>query len=331
MPVNATAGLEARSRLPALDHVLPQLSVTWHLCEVWTGVGISQSCRSPSDIARNRVDQAGQTVNRQPGRYRSSGVAQTAAAARPSSSFWRATGLCHGLAPRPVAGDPGRPSVRDRRLCRCAIPCWRWRPLCALYIAVVAMSLPGATILTVSGGIVVRNPASAARGTCLGATIGATILFLIARTAFGDILARRAGPRLARLAEGFREDAFNYLLFLRLVPIFPFSLVNLAPAMFGVRLADFRGGDLHRHHSGDLHLCLCRRRPRQRDRRAGGGLQCLYGRRARRLPAGFRSQDRADIRIVRRLSRRSALIALVPVAVKRWRARRKESQLIKTR
>ena len=57
---------------------------------------------------------------------------------------------------------------------------------------------------------------------CLGATIGATIVFLIARTAFGEPLTRRAGPQLARLAEGFRKDAFNYLLFLRLVPMFPF-------------------------------------------------------------------------------------------------------------
>ena len=107
-----------------------------------------------------------------------------------------------------------------------------------LYIAVVAMSLPGGTILTISGGIVFGTLLGGG-ASCLGATIGATILFLIARTAFGEILTRRAGPRLARLAEGFREDAFNYLLFLRLVPIFPFSLVNLAPALVGVDLGAF--------------------------------------------------------------------------------------------
>ena len=63
-------------------------------------------------------------------------------------------------------------------------------------------------------------------------------MFLIARSAIGEFLTRRAGPFAARLAEGFRADAFNYLLFLRLVP-FPFWLVNLAPALFGVRLSTF--------------------------------------------------------------------------------------------
>lgn len=107
-----------------------------------------------------------------------------------------------------------------------------------LYIAVVAMSLPGGTILTISGGIIFGTMLGGG-ASVIGGTIGATILFLIARTAFGEILTRRAGPKLARLAEGFRKDAFSYLLFLRLVPIFPFSLVNLAPALFGVDLGVF--------------------------------------------------------------------------------------------
>ena len=50
---------------------------------------------------------------------------------------------------------------------------------------------------------------------------------------------RRAGPRVEKVAEGFRADAFNYLLFLRLVPFFPFWLVNLVPALVGVRLRTF--------------------------------------------------------------------------------------------
>jgi uncharacterized membrane protein YdjX (TVP38/TMEM64 family) len=107
-----------------------------------------------------------------------------------------------------------------------------------LYIAVVAMSLPGGTILTISGGIVFGTMLGGG-ASIIGATIGATILFLIARTAFGEILTRRAGPKLAKLAEGFRKDAFNYLLFLRLVPIFPFALVNLAPALVGVELGTY--------------------------------------------------------------------------------------------
>lgn len=108
----------------------------------------------------------------------------------------------------------------------------------AIYVAVVALSLPGGTILTVTGGLLF----GCVLGACaalIAATIGATIIFLIARSAVGEFLLRRAGPRLSRLATGFREHAFSYLLFLRLVPVFPFFLVNLAPALVGVRLAPF--------------------------------------------------------------------------------------------
>ena len=67
----------------------------------------------------------------------------------------------------------------------------------------------------------------------------AIVIFLIARSALGEPLAARAGPWLAKLRAGFKEDAFNYLLFLRLVPIFPFWLVNLAPALLGVGLPTY--------------------------------------------------------------------------------------------
>ena len=73
----------------------------------------------------------------------------------------------------------------------------------------------------------------------IGATVGATLIFLIARTALGEPLLRLAGPRARQLAKGFRDDAFNYLLFLRLVPVFPFFLVNLVPAFAGVHLRPF--------------------------------------------------------------------------------------------
>ena len=108
----------------------------------------------------------------------------------------------------------------------------------ALYIAVVALSLPGGAVLTITGGVlfgVVIGGAAAS----VGATIGAICIFLIARSAVGEQLARRAGPLAERLAEEFRADAFSYLLFLRLVPLFPFWLVNLVPALCGVRLATF--------------------------------------------------------------------------------------------
>ena len=108
----------------------------------------------------------------------------------------------------------------------------------ALYVTTVAVSLPGATFLTVTGGFLFGLVVGASAAV-IGATIGATIIFLVARTALGEPLLRRAGPRAAQIAKGFRDDAFSYLLFLRLVPAFPFFLVNLVSALAGVRLGPF--------------------------------------------------------------------------------------------
>ena len=73
----------------------------------------------------------------------------------------------------------------------------------------------------------------------INATVGATIIFLIAKTSLGEPMAARAGPWLGKLRAGFQENALNYLLFLRLVPLFPFWLVNLAPGLLGVRLPTY--------------------------------------------------------------------------------------------
>jgi uncharacterized membrane protein YdjX (TVP38/TMEM64 family) len=108
----------------------------------------------------------------------------------------------------------------------------------AIYITTVALSIPGALFLTISGGVLFGT---AVGGLCavISGTIGATILFLVARSACGESLIRRAGPLACKLAEGFRADAFSYLLFLRLIPAFPFFLVNIVPAIVGVRLPTF--------------------------------------------------------------------------------------------
>jgi uncharacterized membrane protein YdjX (TVP38/TMEM64 family) len=107
-----------------------------------------------------------------------------------------------------------------------------------LYIAVTALSLPCASFLTIFGGLIF-GALTATVTTLVGATAGATIIFLIAQSALGGWLVRRAGARVEKVAAGFRADAFNYLLFLRLVPFFPFWLVNLVPALAGVRLRTF--------------------------------------------------------------------------------------------
>lgn len=107
-----------------------------------------------------------------------------------------------------------------------------------VYVAVAALSIPGSAVLTITAGFLFGVLLGAA-ASVVGATIGATFVFLLARTAVGEPLLKRAGTRGIQLARGFRDHAFSYLLFLRLVPLFPFFLVNLVPAVAGVRLAPF--------------------------------------------------------------------------------------------
>ena len=113
-------------------------------------------------------------------------------------------------------------------------------PLAALIFALTyacstALSLPAGLMLTLIGGFLF----GILLGSLLvvtGATLGAVAVFLAARTAFGDVLRRRAGPLLRKLQDGLQQDALSYLLVLRLIPLFPFWLVNIAPAFFGVSL-----------------------------------------------------------------------------------------------
>ncbi|MDH3740822.1 MAG: TVP38/TMEM64 family protein [Hyphomicrobiales bacterium] len=106
------------------------------------------------------------------------------------------------------------------------------------YICVVAFSLPGGALLTILGGFLFGTLLGAS-ATVIAATIGATTVFLIARSAVGDVLVRKAGPWIKKLSDGFNDDAFSYLMFLRLVPAFPFFVVNIAPALFNVRLSTY--------------------------------------------------------------------------------------------
>ena len=103
------------------------------------------------------------------------------------------------------------------------------------YAVMVAFSLPGALILTVTAGFLFGTMIGTGL-VVVGATVGATAIFLIAKTALGDPLRARAGPSLKKMEAGFQENALSYLLILRLVPLFPFFLVNLVPAFLGVKL-----------------------------------------------------------------------------------------------
>ncbi len=107
-----------------------------------------------------------------------------------------------------------------------------------VYILTVALSFPGAALLTLLGGFLFGGLLGGAV-IVVSATLGAIVVFMVARSAFGEALQRKAGPALARILAGFKSDAASYLLFLRLVPAFPFWLVNLAAALGGVSLPVF--------------------------------------------------------------------------------------------
>jgi uncharacterized membrane protein YdjX (TVP38/TMEM64 family) len=111
----------------------------------------------------------------------------------------------------------------------------------AVYAAVVALSLPGAVWLTLAGGFLFGTVA-ATFYVVTAATVGALGIFLIARYALADFFRAKTGEAGRRMEDGFRENALSYLLFLRLVPLFPFWLVNLVPALLGVPTRTFAIG-----------------------------------------------------------------------------------------
>lgn len=106
------------------------------------------------------------------------------------------------------------------------------------YIAVVAFSVPVATVMTITGGVLF----GVWRGAVLsvvGATTGAIILFVLTRYVVRDAFRTRSGPFINRMTQGFERNAFSYLLLLRLVPLVPFSVVNLVTPTLGVSLRSF--------------------------------------------------------------------------------------------
>lgn len=107
-----------------------------------------------------------------------------------------------------------------------------------LYVAAVALSLPIATLLTLTGGFFFGKWLGTAY-VVSAATIGASIIFLVAKTSLGETLRAKAGGLYGKIEKNMKENAVGYLLFLRLVPVFPFFLVNIVPALFNVPLRVF--------------------------------------------------------------------------------------------
>ncbi len=172
-----------------------------------------------------------------------------------------------------------------------------------LYALVVAFSIPLGAVMTVSAGFLFGTIAAAGCGV-VGGTLGAVCVFLAARTAFGAVLRAKAGPALKRMEVGFRESAFSYMLFLRLIPLFPFWLVNLVPAFLGVSLRTYLAATFVGVIPGALVYASL-----------GNGLGVI-------LDAG----GEPDLGIVFRLDvllplLALAVLALLPVAYKKFRAR----------
>jgi uncharacterized membrane protein YdjX (TVP38/TMEM64 family) len=190
------------------------------------------------------------------------------------------------------------------------------------YALLVALSLPCGLIMSMAGGLLF-GWLLGGLAAMAGATLGATIVFLIARTAVGDTLNRRAGPWLAKLSEGFQRDALSYLLFLRLVPAFPFWFVNIAPAVLGVPLKTFVLGTVIGITPATFAFAS-----------AGAGLDsvimaaktahmaCVAANGAEACPFKLHVSSLITRELILALVL-VGLVALMPVGLKRWKRRRK--------
>lgn len=189
-----------------------------------------------------------------------------------------------------------------------------------VYATAVSLSLPGASLLTILGGFLFGWLAGGFL-TVLAATAGAIVIFLVARTSLGEALASRAGPWMNRLSKGFREDAFHYLLFLRLVPVFPFWLINIAPALAGVPLGTYAITTLIGIIPGTFAFSVL-----------GSGLDSIITAQRQAHLACVAEQGAANCQFTldagalvtpQLLAAFAALgvVALIPVAVRKWKAR----------
>lgn len=107
-----------------------------------------------------------------------------------------------------------------------------------VYTVAVALSIPGAIFLTLIGGFLF----GILWGTflvVLSATLGATILFFAVQSSLGEVFAKRASGWVSRMRSGFKDNAFSYLLTLRLIPLFPFWVINIVSAVLGVSASTF--------------------------------------------------------------------------------------------
>ena len=106
------------------------------------------------------------------------------------------------------------------------------------YAMAVALSVPGAVWLSLAGGFLFGTVLATVY-VVLAATLGALGIFLIARYVLADFFREKMGEAGKKMEKGFQDNALSYLLVLRLIPLFPFWLVNLVPALLGVPVRTF--------------------------------------------------------------------------------------------
>jgi uncharacterized membrane protein YdjX (TVP38/TMEM64 family) len=107
-----------------------------------------------------------------------------------------------------------------------------------IYFVQTTFSLPGAAILTLTSGFLFGTWLGMVYAN-IGATSGATLAFLVTRYFFRDMVEQKFGKKLRAIQQGFTENAFHYLLTLRLIPLFPFFLVNLACGLSRISLTTY--------------------------------------------------------------------------------------------
>ena len=157
-------------------------------------------------------------------------------------------------------------SLRDNRE---ALLTWRdqnyaFAAMCfvALYIAIVALSLPGAGMMTLTAGFMFGILGGMALSVT-GASIGAMLIFLAVRVGLGDFLAERmdaTGGKIAKVKHALNENEISVMFLLRLLPVVPFFVANVVPALVG-QVSQFRPDDRDRHRSGQFRLRLRRQWP----------------------------------------------------------------------
>ena len=170
-------------------------------------------------------------VIRAPRRGRAAGLAPLGALLAVAAVAWWA-GLPHALSPAELGHRQG-----ELRAAAEARPALALGGFILVYAVLTGACLPVALMLSLLGGLVF-GPWTGGLGVLLGATGGAMLTYAAARSAFAPALLARAerDPRLQRLMSGFGRGAFAYILTLRLIPLFPFALVNIAAGLAAVPL-----------------------------------------------------------------------------------------------